>query len=48
MIISEEIIDLVKIKLENCQSKVDIEKDLKISLRIVQSIYSGQQIVGRA
>ena len=47
MTISKEIIDFVKIKLENCQSKVDIAKDLKISLRTVQSIHSGQRIVGR-
>ena len=48
MTISEEIIDLVKIKLEICQSKVNITKDLKISLRTVQSIHSGQRILGRA
>jgi len=48
MTISKEIIDLVKIKLENCQSKVDIAKDLKISLWAVQLIHSSQRIVGRA
>jgi len=47
MTISKEITDLVKIKLENLQSKVDIAKDLKISLRTVQSIHSGQRLVGR-
>jgi len=48
MIIFKEISDLVKIKIENCHSKVDIAKDSKISLRTVQSIHSGQQIVGNA
>ena len=48
MTISKEIIDLGKIKIENCQSKVNIVKDLKISLRTMQSIHSGQRIVGRA
>jgi len=48
MTISKKIINLVKIKLENCQSKVDIVKDPKISLRAVQSIHSSQRIVGRS
>ena len=38
----------MKIQLENCQSKVDIGKDLKISFWTVQLIHSGQRIAGRA
>jgi len=46
MTISKQIIELVKLKLVNSMSKVDIAKELQISLRTVQSIASGSRVLG--
>jgi len=43
MTISEEIINLVKIKLVSGQPKVDIARELKVSVRTVQSVANGQR-----
>jgi len=43
MTISEEIINLVKLKLVSGQCKVNIAKDLNVSVRTVQSVANGQR-----
>ena len=48
MTISEEIINLVKIKLVSWQPKVDIARELKVSVWKVQSVENGQRTLERS
>jgi len=48
MTISEEIINLVKIKLVSGHPKVDIARELKVSVRTVQSVANGQRTLERS
>ena len=45
MTISKKIIHFVKMKLLNCQPKVYIAKEMKISLRTVELIASGSRVL---
>ena len=47
MTITEEIVNLIKIKLVSGQHKVDIPRELKVIVRMVQSVTNGQRILKR-
>ena len=46
MTISEEITNLIKMKIMTGDHKVNIAKELKVSLQTVQSVASGQRTLG--